>query len=142
MICLVNPCQRMFGYRKPLYISGSGKQSFGYISKNLYRFLCTEIAVPHPPAFVRWYRFRLSPGRQPLVNNLLISIQASGCSVAEKPFRISGSGKQSLVYISKKLYRFPCPETAIPHPPAFVRWYRFRLSLGRQPLVNNLLVSI
>ena len=63
---------------KPFYISDSGKQSLGYISKNLFRFPLPEIAVLHPPAFVRWYRLRLSPGRQPLVNNLLILIHASG----------------------------------------------------------------
>ena len=95
MICLVNPSQRMLDYGEPFHISSPGKQDLEYkiitfkifrvrktkpsvYKQNLYRFPLPETAVPHPPAFVRWYRFRLSPGRQPLVNNLLILIHASG----------------------------------------------------------------
>ena len=134
----------MFGYREPFHISSPGKQDLEYkiitfkifrvrktkssvYKQNLFRFPCPETAVPTRPEVVSRYRLRLSPGRQPLVNNLLILIQASGYSVTEKPytfsvrkiktriskikpFYISGSGKQSVGYISKNLFTFSVPE--------------------------------
>ena len=55
-----------------------GKQRLGYISKNLFKFPCFEIAVPHPPGGCAMVSVPAVSEDSPSVNDLLILIQASG----------------------------------------------------------------